>query len=416
MGSMCLTTVSNLPRCIPTPALLDQTSYSPELLENLGDLEIWKENYDASAKYMEKALAIYEQRQDTKGIASVLRKQAGVAYRLDEYGRAKALASAALEKLRTLDDDLSTADTLVWLASSLDMEFKLDKAITYFEEALEIFRIHGRDVGVVRCLERLGEMFRRKGDFDKASGYLEDALVIASQVGDKVGEARATKCLGYLVWDQGDLEKAFATLQSASEMSRHLGLEYFVCEILQNLGTIRLVQENYQEAERLLRDSIPLAQKTHQVVTLAMSLSDLGCTRWKRGDIAEAEVLLEKARSTFQKTTFRGKARIGNLADLASLKAAQGDQVAALSLYDQAIAESRSLQLKPELSLYLEKKGLLLEEGRRYDEAALCFEASLVLDQELDSTEDVRNDIKLLACLPKTAIHDLCNRIASNVY
>ncbi|KIO22118.1 hypothetical protein M407DRAFT_28331 [Tulasnella calospora MUT 4182] len=87
---------SILPRCVPSPAIPHPQSPSPELLENLCDLERWNGSYEESAACMKKALAICKERGDSKGIASALRKQAVAFYQFDDYVKAMELASDAL--------------------------------------------------------------------------------------------------------------------------------------------------------------------------------------------------------------------------------------------------------------------------------------------------------------------------------
>lgn len=132
---------------------------------------------------------------NVKGICSVLLKKAAGSYHLGEYAEAARFASAVLDKLRALDDDLGVADALYWTGRTLTMQSREDEAMPYLDEALETFRIHENDVGVVRCLERIGEIHRRNGRNDQALSALEDALVIACQSGDKLGEVTVTNTL-----------------------------------------------------------------------------------------------------------------------------------------------------------------------------------------------------------------------------
>lgn len=380
-SGMCRTTVTFLPRCVPSPVIPHPQSPSPELLENLGDLERWKGNYEESAAYMKKALAIYEERRASKSIASVLRKQAAACYQFDDYVKAMELASAALEQLRTLEDDLATADALCWLGCSLEMQSMEDQAVPHFNEALEIFRIHGHDVGVVRCLERLGEMCRRKGQFTDAQPFLENAVAIASQSGDRIGETKATRTLGRLAWNLKDTAKATAILTNATETARQLGLSSVLCECLDSLGSIQVEEQRPEQAEQLFQECVSISRSTNQELMLARALTGLGDIRRERGELSEAEAYLEESCAILERISFQGWDCIFSASSLAKVKEAQGDKESALLWYEKAIVESRTLGQKLELSEWLTEKGRILQETQRYAEAALCFEASLVLDQ-----------------------------------
>ncbi|KAG9016566.1 hypothetical protein FRB90_003005 [Tulasnella sp. 427] len=403
-SSMCLTTVSCLPRCIPTPEVSNPGSPSAELLENRGALDIWKGAYDEASTYLERSLAMYKQQQDSKGIASVLRKQAEVAYRLDKYSDTRELASAALEELRTLEDELATADALVWLACSFDGEVRSDQGLPHFEEALRIFSAHDHVLGVSMCLERLGEISRRQGQYEKASSFLQEAIATASHSGDKVGEMRAIRTLGKVAGETEDLDKAITLLTTAVEISRHLGLQYTVCDTLSVLAQVKLEQMKYEDAEHLFLESIEIAQRTNQTVTLARSLAGLGKTCGDHGNITAARDILEESVLTFQMTSLRGVERIWVLWDLGMAKEALCDLEGALACYDQAISESQRLDWKEEFAISCSEKGRMLQEEGRYDEAGLYFEASLVVEHELGRVEVSRSLMEDLASLPMTAV------------
>lgn len=73
------------------------------------------------------------------------------------------VSSAALNRLRAFDDDIGIAsDTLYRIRPSLAIQSQEDDALPNLNEALEIFHIQEHDVGVVCCLERIGEIHGRK--------------------------------------------------------------------------------------------------------------------------------------------------------------------------------------------------------------------------------------------------------------
>ncbi|KAG8896881.1 hypothetical protein FRC01_011576, partial [Tulasnella sp. 417] len=250
-GSMCRTAVVLLPRCTPNPGEAEPLSPSPELLENLGTLESWKGNFDDSIAHLEKALSLYQERDDSNGIARVHSKQADVFYRHSRWVPSIDHATAALAKFRSLDDDLGAADALHTLGCAIYMQSTADEAIPALQEALEIFRIHSHDIGIVNCLERLGEICRWNLRLPEATTYLEDAIAIASQSGDKAGETRATKSLAYVFWQLEDNARATATFTATAEAARRLGLGSVLCDSLYCLATINYEEENYEESGSL---------------------------------------------------------------------------------------------------------------------------------------------------------------------
>ncbi|KIO20941.1 hypothetical protein M407DRAFT_29440, partial [Tulasnella calospora MUT 4182] len=175
------------PRCTPTPATADHQTRFAVLLENLGDLESWKGNPEKSSAYLGKVLQLYQEQADTKGIASVLRKQTVATDRISDYVKLRTIATTALEHCRALKDALGIAEASFYLGFSVDALGARDKALPILHESLEIRRTHGDEVGVVQCLERIGDIQRRKGEKRVVLSILDEAVAIASRSGDRLG-------------------------------------------------------------------------------------------------------------------------------------------------------------------------------------------------------------------------------------
>ncbi|KAG8906599.1 hypothetical protein FRC01_007950, partial [Tulasnella sp. 417] len=395
-GDMCKTIVKFLishvpnkdfwkPRCPPTPQNVDPGSRSAALLENLGDLKIWKGNFELGVSHLQKAVKLHEQDGNEAGIATHC-------------------ASTALQKLRALGDDLGVADALLWNGRSPAMQSKEDEAMPCLTKALEIFRVKEHDVGVVRCLERIGEIHRRRSRSDEALSIFEDALVIACQSGDKLGEARVTNALGYIHWELGDIAKATAVFTTLCESACQIGFGGVVCSSHHALGEIELGQRRYEVAEKHFQESIAVARSINQKFYLAKSLSGLGETFERRGRLSEAAAVLEESWNAFQQTSYRASERMRPLLGLVRVKEAEGDDEAILFWHEQAITEYRDCGDRLGLANALTDRGVALLKAERYEEAGLSFEASIALGQELEDFWYRYWNTGRLASIPKTAM------------
>ncbi|KIO22126.1 hypothetical protein M407DRAFT_28336 [Tulasnella calospora MUT 4182] len=299
-GSMCRTAVVLLPRCTPHSGKVDPLSPSPELLENLGTLESWKGNSEESIAHLEMALRLYQDRDDSNGVARVHSKQADVFYRHSRWVPSIDHATAALTKFRSLDDDLGAADALFTLGCAIYMHSTAEEATPPLQEALEIFRIHSHDVGTANCLERLGEICRWNLRLTEATTYLEDAIAITSESGNKVGETGAAKCLAYVFWQSGDNARAVATFTVTAEAGRRLGLGSVLCDSLYCLATINYEEGNYEDSRRVYQESISAARSIDDGFTLSKSLEGLAKVHRVQGDFAQAATSLEELWTCYQ--------------------------------------------------------------------------------------------------------------------
>ncbi|KAG9042232.1 hypothetical protein FS837_011150 [Tulasnella sp. UAMH 9824] len=261
----------------------------------------------------------------------------------------------------------------------------------YLSEALEIFRVHGQDVGAVSCLERIAEIHRQEGREADALYALEDALVIASQSGDKVGEVDVLAAQAYAFWDSGDITKAVATLRTASDTARQIGYLFGVQE------------GSYEEAEKICQESISLARSINYGLLLARSFAELGRTLRRLERVSEAVSALQNAYYAFQDIAFSGTGGAEAAESLAEVKEEQGDVQATLFWLEQAIAEYRRLGKMEQLSAVLEHRGRVLFDVQQYCEAAVAFEASWILSYEIELFWRTRRVVFRLARIPKTA-------------
>lgn len=371
-------------------------------MENLGDLESWKGNYTESVTHLDEALRLYEEESNAKGIASVLRKQAVAAYRFADTTKALAIASAALEQCRNLNDAIGIADASFWLGCSLVMQQKLDEALPILQEGLELCRVQGNDVGTAQYLERIGEIHRRNWHHEQASTSLQEAIAIASRSGDRLGVARALDILGTLHWDQNAIAEATTALSEACSIARKIGWDHGVSSTLWTMGGIKVQQGDFDEAEKLFREAISIARRSNSRWRLAQVLEDLGKCFKKQGRLGEAVPIMEEAYLLYQEMSLIGEsARVAST--LAEWKHNEGEYSSGIIWYGHAIASYCSMNDRREMMLCLQRKEAILMKTGRCDEAALHLEAAMVVAKEIESYHHPWLRGKL-SDVPKTAM------------
>ncbi|KIO22793.1 hypothetical protein M407DRAFT_27737 [Tulasnella calospora MUT 4182] len=376
-SAMCKTTFEYLPHCPPTPKTAGPHTRSAALLENLGDLENWKGNHKAGDAYLEQALRLFEEEGNDKGIASVLNKQAAAAYRDSNRPKIVKPASAALEKCRSLQDDIGVARALFWMAYAEPM---VEGAIRKLQESEEIFRERGNSVGLAQCLERLGELYRQQGKTEKALSTLEEAVDIASRCGDRVGEVNALTTLGAVHWGHHHLDQAISTFQRAHDIAKSIGWEHELSTCLCRMGSLKLQQGIHAEGEELLRESVRVARSSNAGWRLAQALRLLGQCFQAQGRLEEAIQALEESYTIDQNFTPAFDPELAPaVVLLGELKSTLGQMEEALAWYDKAIAEYRKggNTYKGEISKCLAAKdAMMLADMNRRDEGAWRSEAS----------------------------------------
>jgi tetratricopeptide (TPR) repeat protein len=100
---------------------------------------------------------------------------------------------------------------------------EFEKAIRYFEQALDIAREIGHKQGEGSSLGVLGIAYRSLGEYDKAIDYFEQALDIAKEIGHKQDEGRHLDNLGNAYHDLGEYRKAIDCFEQALSIARKIG-------------------------------------------------------------------------------------------------------------------------------------------------------------------------------------------------
>lgn len=382
---------------------------SAAALENMGDLEGWRGNFDDSYSFMDRALKTYEQDSDLKGTAIVLLKQAQLLYRCSRYPASLTTATTSLKHLRDLDDRPRSAQALFCMGCCLLVLGKEDDASPVFEEAAAIQRECGNDAALVQCLERKGEIYNRQRQYEAAASTLEEASSIAVRCGYSLGHADALYGLGISHWRRGDDEAAISALSRAAVIARQIGWSGGLSRILGHLASVwagSSLPERDKEAEKLFEESIWLTRRSSTPLNLARGLYNLGHFYWHRGRFDEVAKVAAEAHSIYRELPVEISASADTASLLASAKSKLNDPEGAAVLYEEAITTFRQLGKKEKLANTLGSKSMyLLSPRKMYDEAALHIEAGMVICRETDGLQrGVAEAHRLLSKFPMTAM------------
>jgi len=179
--------------------------------------------------------------------ASVLNNIAGIYYRvgeldkaLDYYEESLKLQTDEKEKANTYNniaiklqtDEKEKANTYNNIAIIYGSKGNYQKAVEYFQKAIEISErygyYHGASVGKLN----LGNTYRKMKDYEKAEKYILEGLEGVKKVGDKYWEATGYEYLGLLYRDKGDKKTAKDYLTRAYDLFKSIGAEGDAKEVL----------------------------------------------------------------------------------------------------------------------------------------------------------------------------------------
>ncbi len=208
--------------------------------------------------------------------AKALRALGYLAFRQDDYARAKASHEESLARYRELGDKEGIAASLMGLAGLLrDVAGDHIRAWTFYEESLALYRALGDMWGTARVLANMGSGAQYEGDYRRATALLQESLALDKRLGNRFGMAYATEHLGGVAAAQGDLDRATQLLEESLALFRELGDTAFEAFARADLGVLAWLKGDHALAKSLLNESLPVFRAAGDRWNVGRSLARL---------------------------------------------------------------------------------------------------------------------------------------------
>jgi len=213
-------------RVLVLPGSVELPDARAAALEAAGGIAYWQADIVASRAWYGEALELARASGDLARIANAVYNVAFTfSFNEEEAGRAREIASEAVDLYRQLGDEGGVARALWGLSTAEFFLRDYPRGIALAGEALEIFRRVGDRFMTAWALYILA-VCNLTIDKEAARGYLEDALPIFVANDDKSGYALIFDAFATLEWANGDVPRAIrlAGYAAATELSAGTGL------------------------------------------------------------------------------------------------------------------------------------------------------------------------------------------------
>lgn len=150
-------------------------SLTARLLANLGTLEAARENFGVAADLLERALAIYRQRNDLGGIAHAIGNLGALALMRGDLDAAETLLLESVDIGRQLGWASSIVTDLINLGGIETARDNFEAADRYLGEAGALSEQHGLAELTPIIVHNRGDIARQRGDIETACRYWAEA-------------------------------------------------------------------------------------------------------------------------------------------------------------------------------------------------------------------------------------------------
>ncbi len=255
--------------------------------------------YSPAEVHLQKALELFRQAGDTRGLAAVEDDIGRVAFLRGDYAMALERHGRSLDLRRAIGDRRSIALSLHNLALVHQASGAHGEAVVRFSEALALRREIGDKPGVVQSLVAMAAAWRERGDVHRSFEVLTEALQLAREIGDRLEQATILTRMGEALLSLGREAEASDHLAQASELAQSFGDRLLQSEAARLLAEVYLKLDDMRAARTEARRALELAEKVGSRPYAAMAHRVLGTIIAKGGitddDRSEADRHFQQA-------------------------------------------------------------------------------------------------------------------------
>ncbi|MEM7534141.1 MAG: tetratricopeptide repeat protein [Chloroflexota bacterium] len=226
----------------------------------------------------------------------------------------------------SIEDDRLVAKILISLADIGNKRIRVDHAIDYYKQALDIYQsldnkqsLHsdeapaylyegleidqhiGHQADQRKILFALARLYGYNNDWMGAEVFIQRVLTLEQQIGNRHGVGVALNGLGQVARYQWNYDKAYAYYLRALQINEEIGRKDGTTMTLLNLGTIYCHQQGiYEQAKRYLEQSVRIAHEIGKMETKGRSLVFMGNIFNRVGQYQAAQLFIEEGLATFR--------------------------------------------------------------------------------------------------------------------
>jgi len=163
-----------------------------------------------------------------------------------------------------------------------------DKALEYYEQALEIALAIGDKIGEGMRLGNIANMHRDKEKFDRALEYYEKTMVIYKEIGDQliVGETLAN--IGHVNRQLGEFDTALDYYNQALKAVQELGYRKIEGFVFNGLGSVYFELNDFFQSEEHHKRALEIGQEIHLPIITWDAYLGLGMVNEQQGQLEES--------------------------------------------------------------------------------------------------------------------------------
>ena len=249
----------------------NQVKYKAKALNLIGVLHKNKGLYPDALDYFIKALNIFEEIKNKKGMGNCYANMGDVYYNQTEYAKALVFYKKALKARQDVGNKNAVASSYGDLGNLYSSLSDYESALKYHLIALKIREEMGDIQGMAYCYNNIGIVYKNQANNTKALEYYFKCLRAIKEVDDKKGITYCYNNIGNMYLDLSDYKLAMLYCDSSLQIVKEIGDINAERTAYQNLAQVYFKTGKYKEAYeyevkfKALTDSIFNADNSKQL-------------------------------------------------------------------------------------------------------------------------------------------------------
>ncbi|HPX62152.1 MAG TPA: tetratricopeptide repeat protein [Deltaproteobacteria bacterium] len=300
-------------------------------------------------------------------------------YALGRYNEALAAFEEGLAMSRRLGIKGAVAMLLEGAGMTQFSLNRLDRALSSFQESLQLQREMGYPAEEsVRNLNNIGAAYMSGKQYQRALTYLEQALAVFRAAGNQDALATGLNNLGYALSEMRMSDRAQHLYDEALAIRRKIGSPLETATVLNNMGLMLVSAGRYDQALSRHDEALAIRRNANDPKAVAESLTNIGYAHYQSGDYDQAIRRFDEALKIYEGL---GDKRIlaTGLNNLAAVYGRLGRYDRALQCHERSLQLRRELNIPADTALTLNNIGQMHHELGNYDKAIGLFTESLQL-------------------------------------
>lgn len=266
----------------------------------LADLMSRQAQWDQCFRNAKKAISIFQEIKDRKGIARCNNLLGTVYGDLGDLKKAKEYFEECLTFLDKEKDNALSGKVEINLGIINNIQGKFDPALSYYRRALLKFEKVSDTKRIAEIKHNMGMTFLKKGEFNTAISEFDKSIAASLQAGflPTLGITYVSKAYAYTLMNDYTLAEAFS--DKAMEICYKTNDKLSIAEIYKVKGIIQKYLSNYQLAENFLLTSLRINKEHNNRLNEAETYYELGLLYKEMGK-AESKDNFKNALKYFQK-------------------------------------------------------------------------------------------------------------------